>query len=200
MLSWQILFGFLLDYIIVAEVAEYHELLGDLSHRLPTDALPWTPMRDVDPQTPWWSYEPPSQILDHALIPLGAMSRTACYGLSLRSDTLHRRHSSPSQLHPRNSRSPQISGSCKSPCYSWAQGCWWGNPVGQSNKIRPSKTGAQYYCKQKLSKKRFRLNIRNMHFRTEWLIIGISCLPVALTTGLLTLSRNISRLNLNRKL
>jgi len=40
-----------------------------------------------------------------------------------------------------------------------------------------------------------------MRFRTELLIIGICCLPVALIiVALLTLSRNTSRLNLNRKL
>jgi len=40
----------------------------------------------------------------------------------------------------------------------------------------------------------------NMRFRTELFIIGICCLPIVLSAALLTLSRNISRLNLNRKL
>ena len=41
--SWQILFWFLPDYIIVAWFAEYHLLLRDLSHRPPTRALPFDP-------------------------------------------------------------------------------------------------------------------------------------------------------------
>jgi len=40
----------------------------------------------------------------------------------------------------------------------------------------------------------------NTHLRIELSIIGICCLPVASTVALLTLSRNASRLNLNRKL
>jgi len=40
----------------------------------------------------------------------------------------------------------------------------------------------------------------NMRFRTELLIIGICCLPIMFTAALLTLPRNISRPNLNRKL
>jgi len=40
----------------------------------------------------------------------------------------------------------------------------------------------------------------NMHFLTELLIIGICYLPVALIEVLLTLARNTSHLNLNRKL
>jgi len=52
---------------------------------------------------------------------------------------------------------------------------------------------------QKLFKKRFRLNVRKYAFRIELLIIGICCLPVALIAVLLTLSRNICHLNLNRK-
>jgi len=51
----------------------------------------------------------------------------------------------------------------------------------------------------KLFKKKIQIKmLGNTRFRTELLIIGICCL--VLTATLLTLSRNISRLNLNRKL
>jgi len=52
----------------------------------------------------------------------------------------------------------------------------------------------------KLFKKRFRLDVRENVFLTELLIIGICYLPATSTVALLTLSRNISRLNWNRKL
>jgi len=55
---------------------------------------------------------------------------------------------------------------------------------------------------QKLSKKRFRLNVRKCAFsnRVTDNSCLLPCLPVALIVALLTLSRNTCRLNLNRKI
>ena len=53
---------------------------------------------------------------------------------------------------------------------------------------------------QKLFKKKIRLDVRKMLFLIELLIIVICSLPVALTVALITLSRNTSCLNWNRKL